>query len=263
VNNTLIKGLRLMEELARSGAPLGLSELARASCMSRSGARCLLQSLVQEKYVTQLHNRDYAVSIKLWELGTAALPGFDLRRVASLVMETLMKNTGERVHLAVLDGQEVIYVHKVDSEAAVRCHTPIGGRAAASCVATGKAMMAFKSDAWLAEAIGSLPAPTRDSISVPATFLKEMKKVRAQRFAVNRGEWRKSVNGLAAPVFDAAGVVIAAIGISGPADGLTEKKLAQLAPDVREAARALSEELGKTAPHSSLLSVTNHWASIV
>jgi IclR family KDG regulon transcriptional repressor len=135
MNNTLIKGLRLLETLARRGQAMGVSELAAAAGLPKSGAHRLLQALVGEGYVLRQEAGSYCTSIKLWELGSAALSGFDLRRHADGIMEALVQATGETVHLSVLDRYEVVYVHKIDSANPVRAYTQIGGRAAAHCVA--------------------------------------------------------------------------------------------------------------------------------
>ena len=262
MNNTLIKGLHLLEGLARHGQKMGVSELAASVGMPKSGAHRLLQALVDERYVSRCEQGTYTVSIKLWELGSAALLGFDLRRHADSVMEALMQSTGESVHLSVLDKREVVYVHKVDSANPVRAYSQIGGRALAHCVATGKAMMAFKNVGWLADAAAQLKAVTPQTLAEPEPFLDEMRNIRSRGYAINHGEWRISVNGLAAPIFDGTGAVIAAIGISGNASRLGPVRLEALSEEVCTAAQILSANLGKAAPHASLLSVMNHWGAL-
>lgn len=263
MNNTLIKGLHLLETLARRGQPMGLTELAKASGLCKSGAHRLLQALVDEHYVQRQESGSYAAAIKLWELGSAALVGFDLRRHADGVMESLMQRTGETVHLSVLDQREVVYVHKVDGPNPVRAYSQIGGRAASHCVATGKAMMAFKSSNWLADATLHLSAATPRTVTDPEGFKSQMERVRKVGYAINLGEWRLSINGLAAPIFDGTGSVIAAIGISGPDSRLKPGRLRSLADAVRASAQALSADLSKAAPHASLLGVTSNWVRLM
>jgi len=89
-----------------------------------------------------------------------------------------------------------------------------------------------------------------------------MQQVRRLGYAINRGEWRPGVNGLAAPIFDGAGAVIAAVGISGPDTRLRPTRLRDLAAAVCEAAEQLSTGLGEFGPHASLLRVTNHWGGL-
>ena len=263
MNNTLIKGLKLLELLARQGKPVGVSELAVMMSSPKSGVHRLLQALVEMGYVKRSDAGAYLISIKLWELGSAALPGLDLRRYADAVMEGLMQETGESVHLSVLDHYEVVYVHKVESANPVRAYTQIGGRAPAFCVATGKAMTAFKSLAWLTEASQSLVRFTPRTIVKQDAFLAEMQKIKKLKFAINRGEWRESVHGLAAPILDSSGSVIAAIGVSGPANRLPLAKLKEMASLVTDAADALSVNLGNASSLISLASITNQWQSSI
>jgi DNA-binding IclR family transcriptional regulator len=173
MNNTLVKGLCLLEVLARRGEPMGVSELASAAAMPKSGVHRLLQALVDERYVEQSSSGRYRVSIKLWEVASAALPGFDLRRHAEGVMHALVDETGESVHLSVLDHHDVVYVHKLEAATnPVRAYSQIGGRVPAHCVATGKAMMAFRGPRWLAIAAEHLHIGTGGaSRRTPARYL--------------------------------------------------------------------------------------------
>jgi IclR family transcriptional regulator, KDG regulon repressor len=262
MNNTLIKGLCLLEVLARRGEPMGVSELAGAVSMPKSGVHRLLQALVDERYVEQSSSGRYRVSIKLWEVASAALPGFDLRRHAEAVMHALVEETGESVHLSVLDQREVVYVHKLEPPTnPVRAYSQIGGRVPAHCVATGKAMLAFRGPRWLASTAEHLPPATVNTITDPHAFLAEMARIRAQGYASNGGEWRLGINGLASPIFDDAGTVVGAIGISGPAARIDGPRRESLIEQVREAGQTLSMMSGTVSPHALLLSVTNHWSA--
>ncbi|MGF6768390.1 IclR family KDG regulon transcriptional repressor [Paraburkholderia sp. GAS199] len=262
MNNTLVKGLCLLEALARRGAPMGVSELAIAVAMPKSGVHRLLQALVEERYVEQSGSGRYRVAIKLWEVASAALPGFDLRRHAVAVMSALADATGESVHLSVLDERHVVYVHKLEAENSVRAYSQIGGRVPAHCVATGKAMLAYKAPNWLAAMAAELTPATANTIVDAQAFIAQMARIRAQGFASNHGEWRVGVSGLAAPVFGAAGTVIGAIGVSGPTAQLAGAHQERLAAQVMEASQTLSMTPGTVPPHALLLSVTNHWSDV-
>jgi DNA-binding IclR family transcriptional regulator len=182
------------------------------------------------------------------------LAKLDLRRHAERQMESLMSLTGESVHLSVLDRLEVVYVHKVDSPNPVRAYTQIGGRAPAYCVATGKAQLAFGGPALLSEVATRLEAHTERTIVDPAGFQREMKKVREQGYALNRAEWRDDVWGIASPVLDARGSVIAAVGISGPAVRFRKAVLARWTQAVIGAATDISHSLGGRQPAQTALS---------
>jgi IclR family KDG regulon transcriptional repressor len=244
MNNTLIKGLALLEVLAHSERPMGVTELATRIGIGKSNVHRLLQALVELGYVRRdADSGAYAASIRLWELGSAVLANLDLRRVSQSWMEWLLERTRETVHLSVLDGDEVVYVHKLDSTEPVRAYSQVGGRAPAHCVATGKAMLAWIGAPQLDAMSTRLHAHSPRTVTAPAEFLREMERVRQQGYAVNRGEWRESVGGVAAPVHEPGGAVVAAVGISGPIERLRPSMLKALAADVLKAAAGITEAL--------------------
>jgi IclR family transcriptional regulator, KDG regulon repressor len=87
---------------------------------------------------------------------------------------------------------------------------------------------------------------------------RELEQVRRNGFAINRGEWRAAVRGLAAPIFQNGRRVTAAIGISGPAERLSLERLAALAPEVVAAARSLTLQLDPTAEEQGLATTSAH-----
>lgn len=249
MNNTLLKGFDIIELLAHSDQPLALTDIANALHLAKSNVHRLLQALTERNYIVRIPpNGRYVASIKLWELGSAVLAKLDLKRHAQDVMDHLLTQTGETVHLSVLDGDEVVYVHKLDSPNPVRSYTQIGGRALSHCVATGKAMLAYRPPAALERRALLLLPRTDATITDPKQFLLEMNRIRKQGFAVNRGEWNANVAGIAAPVTDARGEVIAAIGLSGPKDRFKPARLKRFALLIIDAGQQVSQRLGGHLP---------------
>jgi DNA-binding IclR family transcriptional regulator len=160
------------------------------------------------------------VTLKQFELAGSILGRIDVKRAAEPFMEALAEKALETVHLSVLDDRDVIYLHKIDSTQPVRAYTNIGGRAPAYCVATGKALLAFQSEGYLGRFAGKLKAFTPRTLTTPAALRQEIEQIRQQGYAINRGEWRESVWGLAAQIFDATRRPLSALGISGPAERL-------------------------------------------
>jgi DNA-binding IclR family transcriptional regulator len=253
MNNTLLKGLAVLELLSRSDTALNLTQIGKELGMGKSNVHRLMQALVDTRFVLRdAGSGSYAPSIKLWELGSAVLAKLDLRRHAERQMEALMALTGESVHLSVLDRLEVVYVHKIESANPVRAYTQIGGRAPAYCVATGKVQLAYAAPSVLQEVAGSLQAHTERTITDGEAFLREMKKVREQGFALNRAEWRPDVWGIASPVMDARGSVIAAVGISGPAPRFRKNVMAAWTQAVVATATDISHALAGGQPPVAL-----------
>lgn len=246
LSTTLMKGLLVLETLARKPEPCGVSRLARDVGMTKSNVHRTLQTLAAAGYVTQTKDGGYECTLKLFELSSAIMARVDVRQVAEPFMRRLADQTQETVHLSALHGAEVIYLHKIESPQPVRAYSQVGGRAPAFSVASGKALLAYASSAVLAALPSPLPRHTRFSLANAAQLDAELATVRQRGFALNRGEWRERVCGLAAPIFDGEGTVVASIGISGPVERF-QPDIERLAPVVLEAARGVSAALGFNA----------------
>jgi DNA-binding IclR family transcriptional regulator len=248
MDKTLVKGLPVLEALAQSESARGVSELARELGLTKSNVHRTLQTLCGTGYVRKNElSGAYECTMKIPRIAAAILGRVDMKRVAEPYMQSLASLTKETVHLSVLDDLDVFYVHKIDSPQPVRAYSEISGRAPAYCVATGKALLAFQDDSYLQRFGERLRAHTPRTIATQVELRKELAQVRQQGYAVNRGEWRETVGGLAAPIFDAHRRPLAAIGISGPVDRLRPPRLKTFTPEVLRAARDISDALGYVA----------------
>lgn len=251
MNNTLRNGLQLLEALSQADGPMGITQLAQRTGLTKSNVHRLAQTLTESGYVLQDDASQYRASLKMWQMGHGALRAVDVRRAAEGEMYRLLEASRETVHLSVLDGDDVVYLHKVDSPHPVRSYTEVGGRAPAACVATGKALLAFGSPPQIEAVMRGLQAHTATSVIEREAFLRELGQVRQRGYSVNRGEWRDGVWGVAAPIFapgaDAASgeAPVAAIGISGPAQRLKPARIRELAPQVVDAALAVTASMAR------------------
>ena len=257
MDSTLAKGLTVLEWLAREQRPCRVSEVADALNLARSNAHRTLQTLVACGWATQDETSAYATGLKLFELGALGGQLRDLRLHLRPMIERLAGETGETIHLAALEGGELVYLDKLDSPLPVAAYSRIGGRAPAYCVAGGKALLAALGEdiPRLQERIGTLHRHTPSSITTWDALLAELQATRERGYALNREEWRIGVCGLGAPVFDAEGRPVAAIGITVPNIRFGKSQLRVLAQRLVECAADASRSLGyavRAQPASSL-----------
>jgi DNA-binding IclR family transcriptional regulator len=252
MSTTLTKALTLIETLSEREAPWSISELAQRLELPKSNVHFLLSALARTGYVEQEpETRRYFLTLKLWELGTRVLGRLDLRRIASPHLAALAEATSETVNLAILDHDEVLYLHKIDSPMPVRAYTPEGRRAPAYCTSTGKALLAHQPMDVIERVAAAMEPHTGMTMASRKALLAELEKVRAAGYSMNRGEWNDYVRGVAAPVFDGRGAAIAAVGVFGPAERLPYRKLDQLAATVKKTAAAISRALGYRIPRAA------------
>ncbi len=242
---TFLKGLDLLETLANAGRPLSLSEISTLLEAPKPSVHFLLSALTARGYAEQDPvTKRYFLTLKLWEIGTKVLGRLDLRRLASAHLASLADATSETVNLAILDHDDVLYLEKIDSPMPVRAYTPVGQRAPAYCTATGKALIAYESEEIISRATRNMKAHSPTTITSAHALRKELERVKKMGYAITRGEWQESVRGVAVPIWDSTGKVVAAVGVYGPASRLPPKTLRKLALKVKKTGAAISSALG-------------------
>lgn len=245
MQKTVAKAFRIIELIAKEGNSVGLSDIARKTELDKSNVHRLLSTLTELGYAHQIESsRHYALTLKFLELGGAIVSSLDFKQVAGEYLSRLAESTHETVLLAVLQDEDVVYIDKIESTQPVRTYTNIGGRAIAHCTATGKALLAFKSSEYIEQVARNLTRHTRFTITDRKKFLTEVCAIQESGTAVSRGEWKEEVWGVASPVRDSTGSVIASVGVTAPATRLTEDRIARVAPSVKEAAEGISRMLG-------------------
>ena len=193
-----------------------------------------MATLISEGWVDR-DGETYRASPRMWALAAESLT--DLRDALAGTVRRLADEYGESVHLAVYDRGSIVYIDKAEGSHPVGSYTTLGGRAPAYCVATGKLLLAH-ADATTVE--GYRPGLEQHSpltLTQPGTLRLELERVRADGYAVNRGEWRLGVGGVAVPVLSPFNEVVAALGFSGPSDRILAR-LDDLVLALREATGA-------------------------
>ena len=194
MDKTLLKGLRVLETLAASPQPMGVTTLSRALDLTKSNAHRTLQTLVAAGYArSNPETATYECTLKLFEVASTVVSRLDVRQIADPYLQQLAHATHESIHLSVLDGLDVIYLNKIESPQPVRAYSAIGGRAPAHCVASGKALLAWQSDDMLAGLPEDLAQWTPHTLNTRDALLADLAETRRRGFSINCGEWRDSV----------------------------------------------------------------------
>jgi IclR family transcriptional regulator, KDG regulon repressor len=245
MEQTVQKALNLLEALVRSGQPRRLTELARELGLTKPNVYRLLSTLSVLGYVKKDPATSlYSPTLKLWEMGSLLVRDVDLVAVAAPRLRRLCEEAQESVQLAVFDSGFAVYVDKVDSPRPLKAMTSIGSRVPATVTSTGKALLAWLPSTALDQAMPHVRRYT------PATLLKrrdienDLEETRGRGYAVNRGEFREGVAGIAAPIRDRSGSVVSSVGVWGAEEAILGPQGEALARLVVAAAREVSRDLG-------------------
>jgi DNA-binding IclR family transcriptional regulator len=228
---------------------LTLAQIVRRTGLPRSSAHRMLEKLVQLRWLRR-SGRDYELGMRLVELGSLAVHQDRLHRAAMPMLHELHRATGLVVHLAVLDGHDVVYLEKVGDRLAAAIPTRVGGRQPAHCTAVGKAILAAAGeDAFEPFRTDLLPRKTKYSISTQGQLRSEVTKARSHGAAFDREESLAGFGCVAAAIGD-PGEAVGAVSVCGPMSRVTFDQ--RLVAPVRMAAlgiwRHISEGAGRVAP---------------
>jgi IclR family acetate operon transcriptional repressor len=242
---SLERAFDLLERMADAGGEVGLSELSASSGLPLPTIHRLMRTLVGCGYVRQQSNRRYALGPRLIRLGESAARL--LGTWARPYLARLVEETGETANMALLDGDEAVYVAQVPSKHSMRMFTEVGRRVLPHSTGVGKALLAHlppeEVRALLART--GMPAATERTITTPEDFLAALERVRKDGYAVDNNEQELGVRCLAVSI--PGSPTAAAISISGPAGRLTEATTGAMVPVLQEVARDLSAVLADTA----------------
>jgi IclR family acetate operon transcriptional repressor len=238
--------LTLLDEF-EDGKAHGVSDLGRQLGMHPATVHRMLAAMAERGYLRQESSQSqYLLGPRLIQLGVAASDAMDLSASAKSELESLVRMVGETAHLLVRHGAAGLYLDKVESPRPFRMPSQVGRRTELHSTAVGKAILAFlpiDEVDRIATASG-LPRFTNRTITTRIGLRRVLVQVRQTGYAVDDEETEVGLRCVGAPIFDAAGQVIAGISIAGPAARVSPDRDAEHGQYVRAAALAISERLG-------------------
>ena len=238
--------LRLLKTFSADEPELGITELAKRLCLAKSTVHRLTSTLLAEGFLEKnIGNDRYRLGLSLFALGTLVRRRMDISTEALPYLHELRDGTHETVHLAVLERTDIMYLFNLESQQAIGLRSYLGLRKPAFCTAEGRAILAYSQQALLARVVqqGSQLRGALTSSEAKSLY-KVLEAVRQQGFALDDEESDLGMRGLAAPIRDSTGAVIAAVGLAGPVQRLNKKNLKSCVPLVVGAAQAISARLG-------------------
>jgi IclR family pca regulon transcriptional regulator len=244
---SLARGLAVIRAFGASTPRLTLSEVARATELTRASARRFLLTLESEGYV-RVRDGVFELTPRVLELGFSYLSAQSLPEVAQPHLEALSREVGESTSASVLDGFDIVYIARVPTRRIMSVGITIGTRFPAFATSMGRVLLAsLSADALDTYFDGFTPtAFTPRTVVAPAALRDELKRVAAQGWSLVDGELETGLRALAVPI-SRSGVVVAAINVSMPAsDEDAGAQASRLLPAMQTAAAAISQDLALT-----------------
>lgn len=238
----------IIEQLAVSNAPMSLSDISKATNISKSTVHRLLASMCARHYVEKNSDSTYMIGYKLMETISLHINSMELLTEAKPFLTDLMRELHLTAHMGILDGCDVIYLEKLDIYPNTRLYTQVGFRSPAYCSSMGKCLLSCLSGDELEDVLYhyDFKRYTPNTITDIREFKQCLRTVRRQGWAMDDEEYQEGHRCIGAPVFDYRGSAVAAISASGSVHQLPDEILESVIMEVKRAAAKLSRKMGYT-----------------
>ena len=240
---------RVLRAFSRAGQELGITELARQLGLGKSTVHRLVTTLTAERLLERGSTPGrYRLGLVLYELGSNVTEHVDLHQAALPVIATLRHETGEMVHVAVLDGLEVVYVERLESHNLLPVFRQVGHRLPAHWTSSGKILLAALPPDELSRRLADWRpvAQTPWTITDKNRLLAELAAVAERGWAQNQEEGHRGIVSVGAPIRGRDGTVMASVSVVGDSARM-RAMMRRTTTLVVESARIISRRLGYSA----------------
>ena len=241
----LEKACNVMMLISNAPAGLTLKEIFKTLDIPRTTALRITQTLLSANYLARNDNGRLTLGTTLVQIGVKALDNLDIRSYARPVLKKLAQDTGESCHLAMLNGDKSMLVEVADSPHPVRIAARPGTLVELHCSATGKIFLAFiiPEPQTFCKTLNLSPH-TPNTDSTPGAVLASIEQTRKQGYAIDEEEYVPGVSCIAAPVKNAFGKTIAAVGLTASTATFKKSKIPAMTDRIKKAAADISANLG-------------------
>lgn len=244
MNKTVIKTLGLLQ-LFMTYERLTLQEMVKLTKLPKTTVFRMIQSLEISGFLKK-DEEAYELGLSLLQLGCLVAERLDVRKVALPIMKKLKEETNEAVNLVVKDGDEAIYVEKVETSEPIRVYTRVGRRAPLYAGACPRVLLAFMPSEEQKKYIDRVKLiPIASKTIVEREQLKTViNEAKEKGYTVSYSELADYSSAVAVPIFNHEGKVVAGLSVVGPENRFQPSYIKQLVPKLRYAAEQISKALG-------------------
>ncbi|HMK64647.1 MAG TPA: IclR family transcriptional regulator [Thermodesulfobacteriota bacterium] len=247
-NRSLERALQILNVFTRERNSLTLSQLSEILGLSRATVLRLCTTLVQYGFLHQdLASKEYALGLRLFELGSIVLHSFSLRKTASPFLDRLHQKLGKTLFLGILEEGQLVYIDKrEDLKNLITFTSKIGTRRPPYWGMVGPMLMAHLPDPEVHELLKKYPltATTKKSFTKNEEFKKWLSRIRKEGYAVDEERTFDGITGLAVPIYDFREKVVASLAVCFITSAVDSTELKRIIKEARRTGMDISREIG-------------------
>ncbi len=245
--STLSRAIQILDCFSQDQPYLGVREVARMTDYSSSTTGRIMASLKELGLLVQDHEtKQYTLSGKVLAWAEVYSATVDVRKVALPSIYDLQRKTGETISLYILEGDERVCVERLESDKNVRVVARVGRYLPLHAGSAGKLFLAYLPEEKREEILAKVKREvfTEYTLINPVDLRKQIECIREQGIAISHGEWTIDASGVAAPIFNSRGQMIAALTVSGPTQRFYPEKVDHFTLSATRTALQISRLLG-------------------
>ena len=243
LNNSISKAITILNSFSYERPRLRLKEVSALTGLNQATAYRMLLTLKEFNLIEQ-HEGFYSLGRGILRYEGIVLHSMEIRRTCLPYLAELSHQLKANVNLAVLDGNEVVYVARAETPYCLYGYFHIGMRRPIHCTALGKVLVSRTPEIIQEVFQGGVTRLTLNTKTSISEYMEEIERVRLQGYALDLEELCNGINCVAAPIYDASGGIAAAISISGPTSIYPAEEIRSCVPALIDYAHRLSARMG-------------------
>ncbi len=243
-HRSIKRALAILELCATE--PLSAPEIAERLDVHRTTVTRIIAALAESGMIQHRSDGRYAPGLRLVALGQSALDNYDSHTLLHPYLQQLSDDSGLTVQFAMLTGDDITYVDKIQPPASIRLDTRIGASVVEQTAGVAKAILAWMPAAKLEQRLASWQWKqfTPNTLMTPAAYQERLAEARRQGWTYDEGEYDELSHNIAAPVRNYTGSVVGAVSLTAIATKVSTPQLRAFIPQLLATTDAMSRQLG-------------------
>lgn len=245
---SVVKALDLVNAMLELGEPASLNTLSKMTGFPKSTAYAILSTMRDKKYITQNEEGKYYLGIAFYECGQAVSRNWNISSISRPYLEMLSHETNSTAVISIVDNQSIYNIDYISGGSDIQMIPDLGKSLPTHASSQGKLLISSFSPIKLSKHLEAhkMFAFTTSTITDKEKLIKELDKIKKEKYAISDSEFIYGMRSISAPVYDHDGELKFCISTLSMARAIKKEELKKMVGLVKDAANRISDQLGFT-----------------